>query len=225
MKCLLASKHLRRSDPKLNHLPVIALTAHAFPEERRKCFEAGMNEFVNKPLDYEVLARALGRLLPDKISKTGRAQKTDSRVSGGGYLSAPAATPQAKENPLALPLVDVAVLNRLKEFQTADTDLVADLVRTFYDTSVEQMSAIAKAVEAGNCNELKEEAHALKSSTSNMGFKRMAALCQQLESLGSAEKFARDEAQRLFDQLRESFAQTKVELYKTYPPNQAKEAS
>ena len=48
-----------RAQPELAGLPVIAMTAHAMPEERRQCMDAGMNEHIAKPVDPEKLYRAL----------------------------------------------------------------------------------------------------------------------------------------------------------------------
>jgi two-component system, sensor histidine kinase and response regulator len=47
-----------------NEVPVIAMTASATPSDRERCFKAGMNEFLSKPVDLDKLAAALLRWLP-----------------------------------------------------------------------------------------------------------------------------------------------------------------
>ena len=47
------------SDPELAQIPIVAMTANAFDEDRKRCLEAGMNDHVGKPIDVNVLFRTL----------------------------------------------------------------------------------------------------------------------------------------------------------------------
>lgn len=44
-------------------MPIIALTAHSMPDDRRKCFESGMDEFLTKPIAIAALGHAIDKLL------------------------------------------------------------------------------------------------------------------------------------------------------------------
>lgn len=46
-------------DPELARIPIVAMTANAFDEDRKRCLEAGMNDHVGKPIDVNVLFRTL----------------------------------------------------------------------------------------------------------------------------------------------------------------------
>ncbi len=70
MDCYEATAELRRREPADAHLPVIALTAHAFDGERERCRAAGMDDFLAKPVRADQLAAALERHTGQMISLT-----------------------------------------------------------------------------------------------------------------------------------------------------------
>jgi CheY-like chemotaxis protein len=49
--------------PLTKNLPVVAITASALKDERDRCFECGMNDFLTKPIRLEMLQKALGQYL------------------------------------------------------------------------------------------------------------------------------------------------------------------
>jgi two-component system cell cycle response regulator DivK len=56
-----------RSDPKLDKLPVIALTAYAMQQDREKAFAAGFDDYVTKPIDAAVLRVRVRKILDNGI--------------------------------------------------------------------------------------------------------------------------------------------------------------
>ncbi len=66
MDGLEATGRLRALGGWAQSVPIIALTAHVLPGDKERCLDAGMNDFLNKPLDYDVLLRTLAKwTLPD----------------------------------------------------------------------------------------------------------------------------------------------------------------
>ncbi|WP_316929359.1 response regulator [Chryseobacterium daeguense] len=51
-----------RNTPSIAHVPVVAVTAQAMPEDRQKCLDAGAQDYVSKPIDVDLLITAIEKL-------------------------------------------------------------------------------------------------------------------------------------------------------------------
>jgi signal transduction histidine kinase/CheY-like chemotaxis protein len=63
-----ATQRIRREPSAFQKIPIVALTANAFPEDRLRCLEAGMDDYLSKPIDLQALAAALNRWLWERPS-------------------------------------------------------------------------------------------------------------------------------------------------------------
>jgi CheY-like chemotaxis protein len=58
-----ATKAIRNLEQNASHIPIIALTANVVKEEKDKCYEAGMDDFVSKPVSKKILSAVLEKHL------------------------------------------------------------------------------------------------------------------------------------------------------------------
>ncbi len=58
-----ATQHIREWESNRQHIPIIAMTAHAMKGDRERCLEHGMDDYVSKPLDLKILLGVLDRWL------------------------------------------------------------------------------------------------------------------------------------------------------------------
>ena len=63
-----ATVAIRASGGKRSTIPIIAMTAYALPSDRERCLEAGMTDYLSKPLEAAQLREVLARLLPQTES-------------------------------------------------------------------------------------------------------------------------------------------------------------
>ena len=59
-----ATKGIRERENSETHIPIIALTANALTGDREKCLEAGMDDYISKPIEAEKLEGILKKYLP-----------------------------------------------------------------------------------------------------------------------------------------------------------------
>ena len=82
-----ATRELRRREGDGPRTPVIAMTAHAMTGDRERCLEAGMDDYVAKPVRSQTLVEVLERWIGtsmDQEAEGGGARSEDSEVLGGG---------------------------------------------------------------------------------------------------------------------------------------------
>ncbi|WP_295399955.1 PAS domain-containing protein [uncultured Thiocystis sp.] len=174
-------------------VPILAMTANAFAEDRQACLDAGMNDFVPKPVEPDVLYRALLQWLPG----------SDARDSDG-----PRAV--SREGVAWKPwLAGVPGLDSLRGLAAVrgQRTIYLRLLRLFAQSHGEDPAALRACLTAGDELGAVRVAHGLKGAAATLGADRLASCAGRLEvSLGrrsAAEVIASatEELQRELDRL------------------------
>ena len=169
------------------HLPIIALTANTMQGDEQKCMDAGMNAFLAKPYTLATLRAKLVRWLPHR-SQNDSAEPP--QVGGSDASEAPAAVASAGPSaPGDLPAINLAVMDTLRELdEVGSTDLAREIFTSFLKTADQGLAQVRAAILAGDARGLGHAAHALKSSTANVGAQTLSACYRELEKLGREAK-------------------------------------
>ena len=164
---------LLRAEPKLQALPIIAMTAHALVEERQRCLEAGMNDHVSKPIDPDALFAALMRWTKPR------------QVTTEGAGARPA-KPSADTNFPAVDGVDVSSgLRRV----AGNTRLYRDLLVQFAAKQSNGDSEIFAALQSGDLHLAERFAHTVKGVAGNLGLGAVFGAAEKLErALGNPDR-------------------------------------
>ena len=191
-------------------LPVIALTANAMEGDRDRCMTVGMDDYLAKPYSLVQLKATISRWLGAHRADVEPARASESAPSEP--VPAPAAQVAAgtdKEQKNSV--LDTKALDQLRELDpTGGTGLIRQIVAAFFDSVGDTVARIEAAVETNHAENLRLAAHALKSSSANVGARTLSDICRQLEACGREERMAA--ARPLFDRMREAYAQAEIAL-------------
>ncbi len=191
-----ATAEIRRREGTEGRTPIIAMTANAMQGDREKALEAGMDDYVPKPVKPEQLETVLERWIaqqePSKPDVVAKAPDDDPTSSDGA------------EAPL-----DESVLAGLRELQEeGEPDILNELIEMFLTDVPPQLVGLQEAMEAGDAQSVERIAHTLKGSCGNMGAVKMVALCSELEEIGRFGNLSR--APVLISRLEEEFGHVRA---------------
>lgn len=137
-------------------VPIIAITAFAARDDRERCLEAGMDDYITKPLRFEDLQAVIERHHPDRNG----------------------VTPDGNA-PVVLEQVQLDHLDSLQD-EEAPTFL-QDLIDLFLRETPQRLAELEEAFAQADVDRVAQVSHTLKGACSNFGARELQALCADLE--------------------------------------------
>ncbi len=181
--------------------PIVAITANALEADVEKCFSAGVDDLIAKPVELEDLRDALLKWIPQDADAK---HESDSVTALDLELESP---------------VDTKVLTQ----STGDKpELHRHLLQSYWQALDDEIDNIQQAFAWKNHEQIAEYTHKLKSSSRSLGAMIMANICEQLET--AANRSSWDELELLMPQLHRDASETSafiLDLLEMREPEQA----
>jgi signal transduction histidine kinase/CheY-like chemotaxis protein/HPt (histidine-containing phosphotransfer) domain-containing protein len=181
-----ATAAIRKAEDPARRNVIIAMTASANQEEKENCITSGMDDFVPKPILLDDLLRAIDRWAGKKV------------VGEGAYAASTA-------EPESIDVTRVGQLKRLSEKH--DPEMLGNLVTDFMDGAPARIAKMRQAVKMTNAEELGTQAHGFLGVSGNLGLRKMAMLCGNLQYLSHADSLSG--ADETIDRIEEELKQVR----------------
>jgi two-component system sensor histidine kinase/response regulator len=197
-----ATQELRK-DNRYKELPIIAMTANAMQGDREKCLEAGMNDYVSKPINPKDLYSALVKWIPEQESL-------------GGEPSVPAVTEIKQNGNEFSSIAGINVEEGLGRVN-GNKELFTKMLIKYYQDNLNIKSEIQKAVDDGEVKLAERMVHTVKGVSATIGAKKIAEASEPIET--GLRKGKKKINKKLFEEFSKSLDEVLEALRKILPEN------
>jgi len=171
---------------------IIAMTAYATNGYWEQCLEAGMDNYISKPIEIEKLVQALSQCQRRELKCRGdeaeekelsTARVTGNRSAPNDYIYPPSpSAPLLRTCPL-----DAKTLQSLRKMAGARAnEVLAQIINNYLAEAPQLLQAMRAAVTTGDAAALQQTVHKLRSASANLGATNLSQLCKGLEIMGGA---------------------------------------
>ena len=173
MDGLEATRRIRQAEAAADsHTPIVGLTAAAMLGDREKCLQAGMDDYLTKPIRRAALAQAIARNVETLA---------EASLEGVEVEQASAVAPA---------VLDESCLADLKTLEDVSDFSLQQNINLFLADVPGRIEAMRQAYQRQHGPDLMLEAHTLVGSCRDMGVLRMGAVCRQLEDCAKLNSFS-----------------------------------
>jgi signal transduction histidine kinase/DNA-binding response OmpR family regulator len=185
MDGLEATRRIRERQPGAERPWIIAMTANAMQGDRETCLDAGMNDYVSKPIRIEKVVAALKQAW---YSLMARSIESAANVAGDVPQDIPTTLAHAEVSSTrgSAPMLSSAAFARLEELAGDEPGFVTEFIDTFVDSVTTMLRDMEQSIAKQDTECLRRVAHTLKSNSATLGATRLSELCKELESLGNS---------------------------------------
>jgi two-component system, sensor histidine kinase and response regulator len=170
-----ATRLIRDGETGDDHIPIIAMTAHAMKGDRERCLEAGMDEYLSKPVQPTLLYAML---------------ETVQEKKGLPFIVKPTTDGEIESQMNEQDISQVIDIQEMIDRVDGDIDIIKEIASIYVDEVGALMEQIQSAIQARDAFLLQRNAHSLKGVVSNFAAEPARLAAFQLEQMGQENDFS-----------------------------------
>jgi PAS domain S-box-containing protein len=180
MDGLTATRQIRSLELETGgHLPIVAMTAHAMKGDREECLQAGMDDYLTKPIRLQDIAQKIDNIFSAPQAKSRNPVKSWNRSTDS--LQPPSAEEARR---------DVVSWSDALRNTGGDVSLLNEVVTAFLDEAPRMIGRADEAVARNDVDLLQNAAHSLKGSLLFLNVQQLIDSIERVENLAAKQQLA-----------------------------------
>jgi len=187
MDGITATREIRSQN---NSIPIIAMTANAMPEDREQCLEAGMNDYISKPIEPQIVRSVLMHWVADTLKSKDEVKvcnEQDEKTSIFNYK---------------------LFMKKMMD----DKEMVHEILQAFVETTPAMIAELSTSINEADANEINIKAHSLRGSAAQLICTDLSDQAKEIEFLARNNKI--DEIKEIVGKLHTKYTEAEKEIRK-----------
>jgi len=175
-----ATRTIREKEGENRHSTIIAMTAHSMQGDREKCLEAGMDDYLSKPINPQQMFDTIKKWVKSKLDDSSVNEEVSENDNIGKAQETPKAASLKEDDPAGSPVDMKAAMTRFGD----DREFFKDMVQEFLNYVPEQMEMLEEALQSKDVSAVQKNAHSIKGAAGNLSVQKIFSLALSLENNG-----------------------------------------
>jgi CheY-like chemotaxis protein len=201
---------IRQLDSEKSKIVIMAMTANAMKEDRDRCIDCGMDDYLSKPIRKEDIAQKLADWEKKIFAQNAIASSAPitSDITSTDNMNVDTSSLEVNfKISKSLPLIDWTYIDSIAD---GSEEFKAEILQTFFESTSESLGHLEQAIAENDYHKIAQISHSIKGASSNLGMISIAAIANDLQQVVKNQK--EENMQEMFQKIQSLFSQIQNSL-------------